>query len=148
MEYQVGRTGRVIAARLHEGEDILASIEGLAEKEGLQAAMVLITGGIRSGQVVVGPKQETPSIVPDARTFAGPGEIMGVGTLYPDEQGPRLHLHVGLGKGDHPLIGCLRGVVPAFLIVEVTIIELEGIRGMREMDNAKGVKLLRLGQTR
>ncbi len=144
MDYQIGRTGRVIAARLYEGEDIFESIEALAQKERIHAASVFITGGIRRGHVVVGPKQETPAIVPDEQAFTGPVEVLGVGSLYPDDQGPRLHLHVGLGKKGHPVIGCLRGVVPAFLVLEVTIIELEGIQGRRVMDKEKGVKLLRL----
>ena len=49
MEYQVGRTGRVIAARLFEGEDLYSSIEGLAQKEAIHSAAVFVTGGIRSG---------------------------------------------------------------------------------------------------
>ena len=92
----------------------------------------------------MGPKQETPTIVPDEQPFSGPAEVLGVGTLYPDEQGPRLHLHAGLGRRDQPVIGCLRGVVPAFLILEVTVIELEGIQGRRTLDKEKGIKLLRL----
>ena len=65
MEYQVGQTGRVVAARLFEGDDIYECIEGLAQKERINAAAVFITGGIRKGSVVVGPKQETPRIEPD-----------------------------------------------------------------------------------
>jgi predicted DNA-binding protein with PD1-like motif len=144
MDYQIGRTGRVIAARLYEGEDIIEMIETLAQKERIHAAAVFITGGMRQGHVVVGPKQETPAIIPDERLFTGPAEVLGVGTLYPDDQGPRLHLHAGLGKGDRPVIGCIRGVVPAFLVLEVTIIELEGIQGKRELDEEKGVTLLHL----
>jgi len=33
MEYSVGKTGRVIAARLFEGEDVQASIEQIARRE-------------------------------------------------------------------------------------------------------------------
>jgi predicted DNA-binding protein with PD1-like motif len=144
MDYQIGRTGRVIAARLYEGEDIYESIESLGQKEQIHAAAVFITGGIRRGDVIVGPEQEIPIIIPDKHAFAGPAEVLGVGTLYPDDQGPKLHLHVGLGKKDQPMIGCLRGVVPAFLILEVTIIELEGIQGTRTLDNKTGIKLLSL----
>ena len=57
MEYTVGRTGRVIAARLFEGEDLYESIESVAEKEDITAAAVFITGGLRKADVVVGPKQ-------------------------------------------------------------------------------------------
>ena len=72
MEYAVGRTGRVIAARLFEGEELYESIESIAEKEGIKSAAVLITGGIRKAQVVVGPKTETPKIEPNFLQFHRP----------------------------------------------------------------------------
>ena len=72
MEYSVGRAGRIIAARLFEGEDLYESIEQLAKKENIKSAAVLITGGFRKANVVVGPKQETPKIVPNFHPFAGP----------------------------------------------------------------------------
>ena len=62
MEYAVGRAGRVIAARLFEGENLYGSIESIAEKEKIKSAAVLITGGIRKADVVVGPKIEKPRI--------------------------------------------------------------------------------------
>ena len=143
MEYRVGRTGRVIAARLFEGEDLFESIEQIARLEQIQAAAVLITGGFRQAQVVVGPRQEAPKIVPDQREFTGPGEVLGVGTLYPGDDGPSLHIHTGIGKGDTTIVGCARGQVRTFLVLEVTIIELEGIEGRRTLDPEKGVRLLR-----
>jgi len=146
MEYQVGQIGRVVAARLFEGDDVYECIEGLAQKEGINAAAVFITGGIRKASVVVGPKQETPRIEPDFHEFKGPGEVLGVGTLYPDDKGPKLHMHAAIGKGEQPMVGCPRGKVTTFLILEVTMIELIGIKGERPVDAQTGFNLLRFGQ--
>ena len=143
VEYNVGRVGRVIAARLFEGEDLYESIESLARKENIAAAAVLITGGIRKTDIVVGPKSEEPKIEPDFQSFTGPGEALGVGTLYPSPDGPSLHIHTGIGKKDSVVIGCPRGGAKIFLILEVTILELEGIGGQRMMDEDKGLHLLR-----
>lgn len=145
MEYAVGRAGRVVAARLFEGESIYESIESIAEKEAIKSAAVLITGGVRKAEVVVGPKTETPKIEADFRSFTGPGEALGVGTLYCDEEGkPKLHIHAGLGRGDKPMVGCPRGGASVFLILEVTIIEITGIDAKRITDPATGFKLLRI----
>jgi len=143
MEYAVGRTGRIIAARLFEGEDIYESIESIAKKENVKSAAVLITGGFRKADVVVGPKQEKPKIVGNFKTFAGPGEVLGVGTIYCDDEGPKLHIHTAIGKGDETIVGCPRGGASAFLILEVTIIEIEGIEAGRKPDKNTGLKLLR-----
>ncbi|MFA5293540.1 MAG: DUF296 domain-containing protein [Phycisphaerae bacterium] len=145
MEYTVGKTGRVIAARLFEGENLYESIESIAEKENIKSAAVLITGGIRKADVVVGPKTETPKIEANFVSFDGPGETFGVGTLYCDDtEKPKLHLHAGMGRDDNHIIGCPRGGASVFLILEVTIIEITGIVAQRELDPSTGFKLLRV----
>jgi predicted DNA-binding protein with PD1-like motif len=143
MEYAVGKAGRVIAVRLFEGEDLYESIEQLAREENIKSAAVLITGGFRKANVVVGPKQETPKIVGDFRDFAGPGEVLGVGTIYCDDQRPKLHIHTAIGKGSDTIVGCPRGGAKIFLVLEVTIIEIEGILADRSYDEKTGLNLLR-----
>ncbi len=143
MEYAVGRTGRIIAARLFEGEDLYESVHKIARKENIQSAAVLITGGFRKADVIVGPKQEKPKIIGNKKKFAGPGEVLGVGTIYCDDQGPKLHIHAAVGKMDEVLVGCPRGGIETFLILEVTIIEIEGLSGHRKFDEASGLNLLR-----
>jgi predicted DNA-binding protein with PD1-like motif len=144
MEYAVGKVGRVVAARLFEGENLYECIESIASKEQIKCAAVLITGGIRKADVVVGPKTEQPKIEPDFFNFAGPGETLGVGTIYCDGNNPKLHLHAGIGRGNTHIVGCPRGGASIFLILEVTIIEITGINASREADPETGLKLLRV----
>ena len=145
MEYSVGTTGRIVGIRLFEGEDIYESIESIAKKEDIKSAAVLITGGFRKANVVVGPKQEKPKIVGNFKEFSGPGEVLGTGTIYCDDEGPKLHLHAAIGKGDQTVVGCPRGGAKTFLILELTIIEIEGIRAGRKFDESTGLNLLRFG---
>ncbi len=143
MEYSVGKAGRIIGARLFEGEDLYESIEEIARKEDIKSAAVLITGGFRAANVVVGPKQEKPKIVGNFKDFAGPGEVLGVGTIYCDNEGPKMHIHTAIGKGDETIVGCPRGGAKTFLILEVTIIEIEGLVAGRKPDEDTGLNLLR-----
>jgi predicted DNA-binding protein with PD1-like motif len=147
MEYSVGRVGRVVVARLFEGEDLHACLDQIARETGIRAAAVLITGGFRTADVVVGPEQEQPQIVPRFQAFVGPGEVLGVGTLYWDDAGPKLHLHAAIGKDGASVIGCPRRNTRTFLILEVTIIEIAGIEAARQFDPASGMKLLRLKES-
>ncbi len=144
MEYAVGKPGRIIAARLFEGDNLYDSIEEIARAEDIRSAAVFITGGFRKADVVVGPKTETPKIVPNFRDFQGPGEVLGVGTIYHDESGPKMHIHTAIGKGDECVVGCPRGGAETFLILEVTIVEIESITAAREHDAKTGFNLLRL----
>ena len=128
--------------RLSEGDDLYESVESVAKKEGINSAAVLITGGFRKASVVVGPKQEKPKIVGNFKEFDGPGEVLGVGTIYCDNEGPKLHIHTAIGKGDETIVGCPRGGAKTFLILEITIIEFEGIEGGRKPDENTGLNLL------
>jgi len=146
MQYATGKVGRIIAARLFEGEDIYECIEEIAKKEDVKNAAVFITGGFREAEVVVGPKEETPKIVANFKSFDGPGEAFGVGTIYCDEDGPKLHMHTAIGKGNETIVGCARGGAKTFLILEVTIIEFEGIDAERKLDEETGMKLLKIDE--
>jgi predicted DNA-binding protein with PD1-like motif len=143
MEYAVGRTGRIIAARLFEGEDLYESIHEIAVAENIKSAAVFITGGFREANVVVGPKQEEPTVIGEFRRFAGPGEVLGVGTIYCDKEKPKLHMHTAIGKAGEVMVGCPRDGTKTFLILEVTIIEIEGLNAERKFDPKTGLNLLR-----
>lgn len=142
MEYAVGKTGRIIAARLFEGEDLYESIHKIAATENIKSAAVFITGGFRKANVVVGPKQEEPTVVGEFRNFAGPGEVLGVGTIYCDKEQPKLHIHTAIGKADDVMVGCPRDGTKTFLILEVTIIEIVGLTAERKFDVKTGLNLL------
>jgi predicted DNA-binding protein with PD1-like motif len=144
MEYAVGKTGRIIAARLFEGEELYESIEQIAKKEKVKSAAVFITGGFRKAKVVVGPKRERPKIIPNFREFTGAGEVLGVGTIYCDSKGPKLHIHTAIGRGNKKIVGCPRGGAKIFLVLEVTIIEIKGIKAARKPDKETGFNLLRI----
>lgn len=142
MEYSIGSVGRVVVVRLSEGDEVYECIEGVAVKESIASAAVFITGGVRKADVVVGPKVEQPKIVADFRKFVGPGEVLGVGTIYSDEEGPKMHMHAAMGKGDNAMVGCPRGGANVFLVLEVTIIEIVGTTACRKLDEGSGFKLL------
>ncbi|MBN2316712.1 MAG: DUF296 domain-containing protein [Sedimentisphaerales bacterium] len=143
MEYAVGKTGRIIAARLFEDEDLFECVHQIAVAEKITSAAVFITGGFRKANVVIGPKQEEPTVIGEFKDFTGPGEVLGVGTIYPDKDGPRLHVHTAIGKADETMVGCPRDGTKTFLILEVTIIEILGLNAERKFDEETGLKLLR-----
>lgn len=146
MQYTVGKTGRVVVARLYEGEDLHQSIAEIVRKEDIRCASVLITGGFRSGDAVVGPKCETPTIKSDFQHFDGPAEVFGVGTLFWEGDEPKMHMHSAIGKRDFAMIGCARKDIKIFLILEVTIIELIGIDAQRKFDEKSGFSLLTIDE--
>ncbi|MHC4295584.1 MAG: PPC domain-containing DNA-binding protein, partial [Planctomycetota bacterium] len=115
-----------------------------AAKENVRCATVVVVGGLRSAKVVVGPKNPTGPIEPSFVEFDDAREIAGVGTIFCDEEGPKLHLHAGIGRGTEALVGCPRGGAKVFCVLEVIIFEIEGVDATRRIDPELGIKLLTL----
>lgn len=144
MEYSQGNIGRIFVVTLREGEEVYPCLEDLARKENIRSALVLCMGGMRHGKLVTGPRDPHGKLEPLYQEFTDAREVFGVGTLFWDERQPRLHLHVGVGRGDTTLVGCARGGASVYLIQEVTIIEMTGITARRIADPETGLKLLRI----
>ncbi len=144
MRYATASLGRVFVARLEDGESIYTTVEDIARKEGLSSAFVLAVGGMRKGKVVTGPQQPTGPIVPHYEEFDDARELVGVGTLFPQDGNPSLHFHAGIGRRDTALVGCPRAGMSVFLVLEVIIVELLGVNAERVMDEGSGLRLLHI----
>ncbi len=148
MEYQVGKTGRVIVARGFDGDNVYAEIERIAAAENIRCASVIMVGGLRTGKVVVGPRTPDDITDPIMREFDDAREIAGVGTIFCDDEGPKLHLHGAIGRGDEVIAGCPRGGATVFCLLEVVIVELLDIDATRAVDPAIGLKVLRIADAK
>ena len=142
MQYTQGTLGRVFVARLNDGESVYEAVEQIASREKIDSAAVLAVGGMRSGKVVTGPQATTGKIVPHVEEFDDARELVGVGTLFQQEDKPSLHFHAGIGRGSEALVGCPRVAMSVYLVLEVVIIELLGVDAKRVMDTDFGLHLL------
>jgi predicted DNA-binding protein with PD1-like motif len=144
MKYQVGEIGRVIVARFEDGEDALKNIADIAKKENIRSAVFYLIGGLRQGRVVVGPEKEELPPKPVWKEIKESHEVLGIGTIFWQEDEPKIHFHGAFGKKDMIKVGCLRETSETFLVLEAVIIEIEGIDARREFDQASGLTLLKL----
>ncbi len=127
MKYQVGEIGRVIVARFEDREDALKNIADIAKKENIRSAVFYLIGGLRQGRVVVGPEKEELPPKPVWKEIKESHEVLGIGTIFWQEDEPKIHFHGAFGKKDMIKVGCLRETSETFLVLEAIIIEIEGI---------------------
>ncbi len=144
MRYQVGKTGRVIVARFEDREDVLGNLSRIAKDENIRAAAFYLVGGMREARVVVGPEKDEMPPVPVWRQLGGSHEVTGFGTIFYQGDEPKVHFHGAFGKRDVVKVGCLREKSETFLVLEAVIIEIEGIKAVREFDPVSGLTLLKL----
>lgn len=142
MQYQIGKPGRIVVVRFSDGEDVLGGIAGICRTEGIRAACFNVVGGMKGGRYVVGPETEEMPPRPVWRELQESHEAVGFGTVFWDNEQPKVHFHGAYGKHDSVKAGCLREGSAAFLILEVVITEILDVSIIRELDQAAGMVLM------
>ncbi|WP_406660730.1 PPC domain-containing DNA-binding protein [Methanolobus sp. ZRKC3] len=138
MEYTKGSIGRVFTVRMDHGDDILHELEYLAKLENIRSAMFVLLGAIKEANLVVGPKENFVPPNPMWERVRDVNEVIGVGNIFLEDGTPKIHLHSAAGRGNESRVGCLRNESEVFMVVEVFIMEIEGISATRSFDKDKG----------
>ena len=145
MQYTEGQIGRIFVVRIDDGEDMLTTLHQFVQDKGVVAGSVIFLGALREGKMATGPEEPVIPPVPHFVFFEGGWEVFGVGTIYPCEGGPDIHVHSSVGRAGHALTGCLRETAVTYLIVEAVIYEITGLSARREFDPKTQVSLPVLG---
>jgi len=146
MKYSEAKQGRVFVVRLEDGEVLHETIEEFARQKKIAAASLMIVGGAREGsRLVVGPEDgDAAPVVPTEYILDNVHEIVGTGTIFPDENGkPILHMHIAGGRLDSTITGCVRNGVKIWQVAEIILFELTETTACRKFDPKTGFKLLR-----
>lgn len=144
MRYTKGTVGRIFLAKFDNHDILLDEISRLIKKEKVMAATMVFLGALRSGTLVTGPKKPVIPPQPNKVSFDGAWEVMGIGTVFVNSQGPQIHIHAAMGKKLKALIGCVREKTNVFLVIEAVIFELKGIKATKQIDPKTGLNLLRI----
>jgi predicted DNA-binding protein with PD1-like motif len=144
MKYQTGKPGRIIVARFEDHEDVIENLVSIAKKEAVRAGVFFLVGGMREGRIVVGPETDEFPPKPVWKTLGQSHEVLGNGTIFWQNDEPKIHFHGAFGKKDMVKVGCLREQSETFLVLEAVIIEMGGITAVREFDPVSGLTLLKL----
>jgi predicted DNA-binding protein with PD1-like motif len=144
MQYQIGKPGRIVVARFGDGDDVLGGISGICRSEGIRAACFNVVGGMKGGRYVVGPETEEMPPIPVWRELQESHEAVGFGTVFWDNNQPKVHFHGAYGKWDSVKAGCLREGSEAFLVLEVVITEILDVDITRELDPVSNMVLMKM----
>jgi len=144
MQYQTGRAGRIVVVRFDDREDILNGLIDIVKREEIRSAIFYLIGGMREGRIVVGPEKDELPPRPVWKGLGESHEVIGIGTIFWHGDEPKIHFHGAFGKKGMVKVGCLRESAETFLVIEAIIIEIEGVKAVRELDPASGMTLLKL----
>ena len=145
MQYSQGRLGRIFALRLEDGEPMPQTLEDFLSDQGISHGLAFMVGGADTGsRLVVGPEDgRARPVNPMVTALIGAHEILGVGTVFPNETGrPVLHMHGACGREDTTVTGCVRAGIKTWQILEIVVLEITGLSAARLPDAATGFHLL------
>jgi len=145
MKYQEGSIGRVFVLKIEHEEDFLKCIKEIAIKKDIKCAYFQMIGAIKSADMVTGPKnlELPPEQIWKNKRDEGM-ELVGIGTIFYKDNEPGVHLHAALGNAENAYVGCIRDNTSTFIVLEVILIELNGINAIRELDKNIGLNVLNL----
>ena len=145
----VGRTGRLLAARLLPQQDVVEEVISLIKENGIKSGTVNAIGSLRSATVVWPNSMEFPDDPMDVAVFhkmEGPVELgMGHGYFGTDEDGEIImHLHgLVMDKDGNMRCGNLvPGSAPVLATVDLTIQEMAGMDLVPTLDAVFKHKML------
>ena len=144
MKYQVGGIGKVVVVRFEDEDDILQGLSDIVKREEIMSAVFYLVGGVKEGDIVVGPEKDEMPPEPIWRHITESHETVGIGTIFRHNNEPKIHFHGAYGKRDNVKMGCLRDAAKTFLVMEAIILEIKGIHAIRELDPASRMILLKL----
>jgi len=136
-----GKSGKVVAARLLPGTDLLTGIEEVCKKNGIDFALVNCFGSFSAtGYMYLVPKAE-------AKVGAGYGDVLkedgpveflsGVGVVCKNDGICDIHFHGTMCNKEGTVFGghLVKGQNPTLTTVDIVIIEVEGIKMLRQYDD-------------
>lgn len=144
MQYSEGRMGRVFVLRMDHGEDMIEALQRFLREKKIESAVALFMGALRDGRAVTGPwKPEVPP-QPRFEAYESAWEVFGMASVYPSVEGPKLHIHSGMGRGREALLGCIREKAEVYLVVEMVLFEICGLEAERAWNDEMQLFLLTL----
>ena len=88
--------------------------------------------------MVIGPKEPTMPPVPVWHQVDEARELFACGSVFWEDEEPRLHLHGAMGHHGETLTGCIRRNTEVYLLVEAVLFEIEGMEITRPWYPAGG----------
>lgn len=145
MEYRGGRAGRAFTIRFDEGDDFLTGLQEVIVKENIRCGWFWVLGGLRAAEVVTGPKEAVMPPDPVWKSLDTVRETLGSGSIFWDQREPKIHLHAAMGHHGDTITACVRKGTTTYLVLEVCIMEIDGIEATRPWYPEGGFNRLTFG---
>lgn len=144
MKYTKGGVKRIFVLKFENGDVMIDEVLKFAKTEKIRSAVFVFLGALRKGDIVTGPKKPVIPPEPNWKKFKDAWEAMGIGTIFAGKSGPQIHIHTSMGQKNKVLTGCVRKKSSVFLVIEMIVFELAGVKASKSPDPKTGLNLLKI----
>ena len=144
MQYTKGGVKRIFVLKFNDGDVMIDEISKFAKIEKIKSAVFVFLGALKKGDIVTGPKKPVIPPEPNWKKFKNAWEAMGIGTIFTNSAGPQIHIHSSMAQKDKVLMGCVRKKSSVFLVIEMVVFELTGVKTSKDLDPKTGLNLLKI----
>ena len=144
MIYTSAKINRTFVIKFENNDNLIMELEKLIKKEKIKTGFFMFLGGLKKGDMVCGPKKPVIPPEPNWVSFRDGWEVFGTGSVFEGKDSPQIHMHASMGKKTKTLTGCVRKNAEVFITIEAFLIELTGIKAIKEIDEKTGINMLKL----
>lgn len=140
VQHAAGTAGKIIAARILPGTDVMVGIEEACRANGVKHALVNCFGSFESAgylYLVPNPKAKIGAGYGDINRKSGPVEFLnGTGVVCQKDGNYDIHFHAALCDKEGNVFGghLVKGENPTLTTVDVVITEIIGLEMQRRYD--------------
>lgn len=142
MEYEQAKLGRTFILKFAHGEDFLTELKTFVKEQQIKAGTIQLLGALAKAGVVVGPKKDELPVTPIEKTIDHAHEIIGIGTIFWENDEPKIHIHTATGHDKDVLVTCIRKDTEVFIVIEAIVQEYTHTSAKRRLNERTKMSLL------
>ena len=142
MEYEEVKRGRSFILKFEHKDNFLDELLSFVKEKQIRAGKIEIIGALKNAKGAVGPQTDELPPTPIIKEINNAHEVVGVGTIFWQDDEPKLHLHCAIGHKDDANVICIRQDTEVFIVIEAILQEYVETTAERKIDEEIKMPLL------
>ncbi|MCK5698934.1 MAG: DUF296 domain-containing protein [Candidatus Aenigmarchaeota archaeon] len=142
MKSEQATLGRTFILKFDHNDDFLEELKAFIKQNQIKAGTIQLLGALKKAGIVTGPQKDELPPTPIERQIQDAHETVGFGTIFWQDDEPKIHIHASLGRDKDTTIACIRKETQVFIVIEAILQEYKDTTAKRQPDNETGMSLL------
>ncbi len=138
--------GRTFILKFDHNDDFLEELKTFTKQNKIKAGTIQLLGALKKAGIVTGPKKDELPPTPIETQIQDAHETIGFGTIFWQDDEPKIHIHAGMGRDKDITLACIRKETQVFIVIEAILQEYKDTSATRQPDNETGMSLLTFKQ--